>query len=141
MAKRSSTRRTRIRATSTQSRITTKLASVRTPSTHFESAQCCQLGLWQSSCTYGHVAENPEKPIQVEEDPLVEHAHQPLTMHFGPNEILINMAVQFRPEASSDSILDCIAKLESRIRETFPSVRRIFIEAESLKEHRRAPVA
>src|SRR5262245_42073396 len=30
-------------------------------------------------------------------DPNVASAHQPLTMHFGPAEILLNMTVDFRP--------------------------------------------
>jgi len=69
----------------------------------------------------------------VQKDHTVAHAHPPLTMHFGPNEILVNMSVSFKEGTSSEDILNSIATFESAIREKFPSVRRIFIEAESLR--------
>jgi hypothetical protein len=59
--------------------------------------------------------------------------HTPLTMHFAPREILVNMVVEFKNDASGEAILASIHRFESQIRHRFPSVRQIFIEAESLK--------
>jgi len=67
----------------------------------------------------------------IEADRNVANVHHPLTMHFGPDEVLLNIAVEFRSGTSSDVILDSIGKFESTIRAKFPIVRRIFIEIES----------
>jgi cation diffusion facilitator family transporter len=69
----------------------------------------------------------------VTSDPIVVRAQPPLTMHLGPADILVNMAVEFRSDATGSAILDSIAKFESAIQKQFPRVRRIFIEAECLR--------
>jgi len=69
----------------------------------------------------------------VTSDPIVVRAQPPLTMHLGPSDILVNMAVEFRGDATGSAILSSIAKFESAIQTQFPRVRRIFIEAESLR--------
>lgn len=70
----------------------------------------------------------------VQKDPIVVNAHRPLTMHFGPNEIVVNMTVEFRSGASGEAILSAIENFESAIRRNFPRIRRIFIESESLRQ-------
>jgi len=70
----------------------------------------------------------------VRTNPYVIKAHTPLTMHFGPNDILVNMTVEFRPDTPSEILLDSIADFEISIRRTFPQVQRVFIETESLKK-------
>ena len=72
----------------------------------------------------------------VGDHPLVYEGHRPLTMHFGPDEILVNMVVEFRPGTPGQAILDSMADLEARIHRRFPRIRRIFIAAEAL--HRAA---
>ena len=67
-------------------------------------------------------------------DPLVVRASPPLTMHFSPEEILLNMVVEFRPEASGNAMIESIDRFESEIRRRFPMVRQIFIEAESFRK-------
>jgi divalent metal cation (Fe/Co/Zn/Cd) transporter len=69
----------------------------------------------------------------VSDDPIVVTARRPMTMHFAPDQILVNMEVKFDPKASSDKIIESIDTLETRIRERLPNVRHIFIEAESWK--------
>jgi len=69
----------------------------------------------------------------VAEDTDVAVAGHPLTMHFGPDEILLNLDVRFRPELSSERIMSVIDRLEQTIRNRYPEIRRIFIEAESLR--------
>jgi len=73
----------------------------------------------------------------IENDPNVANAHTPLTMHFGPNEILVNIGVEFRSGTSSNIILDSIRRFEATIRAKFPLVRRIFIEIEPPKKPQR----
>jgi len=72
-------------------------------------------------------------------DPLVAYAHAPLTMHLGPNEILLNMVVDFHTNASREAIRESIDRLEAEILDQFPAIRRIFIEPETSQSarHRR----
>lgn len=66
-------------------------------------------------------------------DPI-ERTNEVLTMHMGPNYILVNVSADFSPDASSDEVEGSIAELDKRIKKRFPKVKRIFVEAES-REH------
>ena len=66
-------------------------------------------------------------------DPI-ERTNEVLTMHMGPNYILVNVSADFAPDASSDDVEGSIAELDKRIKKRFPNVKRIFVEAES-REH------
>jgi cation diffusion facilitator family transporter len=65
------------------------------------------------------------------EDADVQSFDPPLTMHLGPNDILLNLSLTFKPEVSQ--LPQTIDRLGARIREQHPSITRIFIEAEALK--------
>jgi len=67
-----------------------------------------------------------------EADPAVVQASRPLTMHFGPDRVLLNLDIEFRPELTADEVAAAVDRLEARIRKEHPSIRRIFIEAEAL---------
>jgi cation diffusion facilitator family transporter len=67
------------------------------------------------------------------EDADVVEAGRPLTMHFGPDEVLLNLDVRFRSGLSSETIMGAVDRLERGIRERHPEIKRIFIEAESLR--------
>jgi cation diffusion facilitator family transporter len=64
--------------------------------------------------------------------PAVEKAAPPLTMHFGPYEILVNLNVRFHSEASAAQIETAVAEMERTIREAHPEVKQVFIEAHGL---------
>ena len=66
-------------------------------------------------------------------DPI-EQTNEVLTMHMGPDYILVNVSADFSPDASSDEVEGSIAELDKRIKKRFPKVKRIFVEAES-REH------
>jgi len=55
-----------------------------------------------------------------------------LTMHMGPEDILVNLDLQFRDGLTTDDIEIAIDNIEKSIREAVPEVRKIFIEAESI---------
>jgi len=56
-----------------------------------------------------------------------------LTMHMGPHYILVNVSVDFDDSMDATAIENTVAELEAMIRERFPRVKRIFIEAEKLR--------
>jgi divalent metal cation (Fe/Co/Zn/Cd) transporter len=58
---------------------------------------------------------------------------RPLSLYFGPNEVLVNLDVNFVDELTSDEIEETIDRIEAGIREAIPPVNRIYIEADSIK--------
>jgi len=77
------------------------------------------------------------------EDGLTEKVNEVLTMHVGPEFILVNVSVDFRDSASAADVEQAIAALDRRIREAHPRVKRVFIEAEAMHRglSRQAPPA
>ncbi len=62
----------------------------------------------------------------------------PLTMHMGPNDIIVNLEVEFDPGLDTESLERTIDTLEARIRRKYPDVSRIYIEADGLRSRRDA---
>ncbi|MDZ7693473.1 MAG: cation diffusion facilitator family transporter [Balneolaceae bacterium] len=56
--------------------------------------------------------------------------NETLTMHMGPNFILVNISVDYRDNISSQEVENSISRLNKEIKENFPRVKRIFVEAE-----------
>jgi divalent metal cation (Fe/Co/Zn/Cd) transporter len=69
-----------------------------------------------------------------EGDPDVLAVRRPLTMHMGPRAVLLTMDVSFRSELTSGELSAAIDRLESKITQGHPEIRRIYIEAQSLKD-------
>jgi cation diffusion facilitator family transporter len=57
------------------------------------------------------------------------------TMHFGPNEILVAMSVDFRDDLTASDVEDTVARLEHAIRAAYPQAGRIYVEAQSFASH------
>ncbi len=68
----------------------------------------------------------------VASDPDVEEALPPLTMHFGPHEIMLALNVRFRADISANAVATAVDRLEARLREAHPDIRRIFVEAKAV---------
>jgi cation diffusion facilitator family transporter len=68
-----------------------------------------------------------------ESDPEVAKVRPPRTMHLGPEDVLLNLDVQFRDGLSSTEIASAIERLETKIRQKYPEIRQISIEADNLK--------
>ncbi|UII24176.1 cation diffusion facilitator family transporter [Fulvivirga ligni] len=67
-----------------------------------------------------------------QENASVDSLEEPLTMHFGPHEVLLAVNVQFKTGLSAEEIEHSVDDLETTIKKEFPIIRRIFIEAESI---------
>jgi cation diffusion facilitator family transporter len=68
----------------------------------------------------------------VESDPAVVRACKPLSMYFGPDQILVGLDVQFRHGLSSQELEEAVDRIEAAIRRRLPQVRHIFLKAESI---------
>jgi cation diffusion facilitator family transporter len=69
----------------------------------------------------------------LDEDPQVGVYKRPLSLYFGPNEVLVNLDVTFERGMNSSEIEVAVDRLESKIKEAIPTVNRIFIEAETVR--------
>lgn len=67
-----------------------------------------------------------------EDDPATEGVQSPLTMHLGPHQVLLVINVRFREELSSAEVTAAVDRLERKIRQQHPDIKRIFIDAGSL---------
>lgn len=68
-------------------------------------------------------------------DDRIKRTNELLTMHFGPDEILLNASLDFKDGLSAETVEAAISEFESAIKLKFPSIRRIFIEAQSWSGH------
>lgn len=79
--------------------------------------------------------ENLEKidSILVAEPRVIRHKH-PLSLYFGPNEVLVNLDVHFEDGLTSDQIEETIDRIEASIKTAVPNVNRIYVEAETIRK-------
>lgn len=68
-------------------------------------------------------------------EPGVVGLNDARTMHFGPNEVLVALSLDFRNDLTAAQVEDTVARLEHRIRCAYPQAGRIYIEAQSLASH------
>jgi cation diffusion facilitator family transporter len=64
-------------------------------------------------------------------EPSIREVWPPLTMHLGPEEVLVNLSLRFHKGFSGEHVVETVARLERAIRRLHPEVTRIFVEAES----------
>lgn len=60
----------------------------------------------------------------------ISHINEVLTMHMGPDFILANISVDFADSKTADDIENVIAIIDKNIKQQFPQIKRVFIEAE-----------
>lgn len=60
----------------------------------------------------------------------IEHVNEILTMHMGPEYILVNISVDFRDSLPVGAIEKTVGGLDIKIKSAFPRVKRVFVEAE-----------
>lgn len=70
----------------------------------------------------------------VSRDEMIDEVYRLLSMHFGPEEVLLNIEVRFRPGLSAKDLSATVDRIEKSITKKHPEVRNVFIEAESLAE-------
>ncbi|MEL6930008.1 MAG: cation diffusion facilitator family transporter [Cyanobacteria bacterium J06600_6] len=76
----------------------------------------------------------------VNDDPAVDKTIKVLTLHFGPEEILLNLEIKFVDEQETEELAIAIERLESSIRSQHPEIKDIFIEAKSISAKRKASI-
>lgn len=72
------------------------------------------------------------------EDPAVAKVVKVLTLHFGPQEILLNLEIEFNEDLGTGELAIAVERLETSIRNQHLEVKNIFIEAKSIAASRKA---
>ena len=67
----------------------------------------------------------------------VARVNELLTMHMAPRQVLVNLSLDFENNLTADEVEMVVSRLETRMREAFPEVTRVFIEAQSRAAHSR----
>ena len=60
----------------------------------------------------------------------IQHINEILTMHMGPDFVLANISVDFADNISAQQVETDIAAIDRGIKQAFPQIKRVFIEAE-----------
>jgi cation diffusion facilitator family transporter len=118
---------------------------------HFDGAASVTIGLilgavavWLAWETHGLlIGEAASKPVRdkiariVTSQSGVKHLNELLTMHVGPEAILVTLSVDFEDGLPSEAVEATVSELNREIRDAVPDVSRVFIEAESYGAHKR----
>lgn len=60
------------------------------------------------------------------------------SMHFGPEDILVTLSLDFVDHINAGDVETIISTMERRIKQTYPQVTRVYIEAQSWSAHSRS---
>jgi cation diffusion facilitator family transporter len=63
--------------------------------------------------------------------PRIKHVNEILTLHMGPDFILLNLSVDFVDSILAGDLEDTILRLNRQIKQTYPKIKRVFVEAEA----------
>jgi cation diffusion facilitator family transporter len=69
-------------------------------------------------------------------EPGVVGLNQARTMHFGPNEVLVVLSLDFEDTLPAGEVERIVTRLERKIKVAHPDVRQVFIEAQSFAADR-----
>lgn len=70
-------------------------------------------------------------------EPGVVGLNQARTMHFGPNDVLVVLSLDFDDALPGGEVERIVTRIEQKIKQAHPDVRQVFIEAQSFDADRR----
>jgi cation diffusion facilitator family transporter len=73
-------------------------------------------------------------------EPGVVGLNQARTMHFGPNEVLVALSLDFEDSLEAGEVERIVTRIERQLRDAYPEIGHVFIEAQSFDADRRAGV-
>ena len=62
---------------------------------------------------------------------IVENVNEILTMHMGPDYVLVNLSLDFADSCLAKDVEKTISDIDKKLKKQFPEIKRIFIEAEA----------
>ncbi|MBY6265306.1 cation transporter [Azospirillum sp. 412522] len=70
----------------------------------------------------------------VQEEDVVDHVNEVLTIHLGPTAVIVNLSVDVRDEVGAGEVEQALARIERRVKERFPEISRVFTELRAAGE-------
>ena len=70
-------------------------------------------------------------------EPGVVGLNQARTMHFGPNEVLVVLSLDFEDQVPAGEVERIVTRIERKLRDAYPEVGQVFIEAQSFDADQR----
>ena len=70
-----------------------------------------------------------------EDDPLILHTNEVVTLHMGPDAIIVAMSVDFADGIAAEHLETTVTKLNAKVKAVDPRILRVFIEAEGQRNH------
>ena len=71
-------------------------------------------------------------------EPGVDRVNELLTMHFGPDDVLVAMSLDFTDSLPASNVEVAVTSIEKSIKSAHPEVSRVFVEAQSFDAHLRS---
>jgi cation diffusion facilitator family transporter len=68
-------------------------------------------------------------------DPTVARPNEILTMHFGPQDVLVALSLDFIDTGTAAEVERAVTRIERQIKAVHPEVKRVFIEAQDREAH------
>jgi cation diffusion facilitator family transporter len=68
-----------------------------------------------------------------EADPGVKKMLMPLTMHFGPDTVLLTVDIEFHKRLSATEVEEAVDRLDKSIRTQYPNIKHIYIQAGAIR--------
>ncbi len=65
-------------------------------------------------------------------DPAVDGVERALTVHFGPDTVVLNLDLRFRRGLRAGDVVEAVARIERALRGAHPELKFIFVEGSAL---------
>lgn len=67
----------------------------------------------------------------VSEDPDVERINGMITVHLGPDQIVVALSLEFKDDRSTSAIEDCVERIEARLKERRSDIASVFVKPQT----------
>lgn len=65
----------------------------------------------------------------------VEHMNELRSIHFGPEDVLVALSLDFHNHLNAGQVESTIYELERTLKQRFPEIKRVFIEVQARRDH------
>ena len=76
-----------------------------------------------------------------QDEPSVHRAGWPLTMHLGPDDVLLALDAEFKTGVPAEEVARAVNRIEDAVRQRFPEIGRIYIESRRVTAPEAGPEA
>ena len=68
-------------------------------------------------------------------EPTVSRINEILSMHFGPDDVLVALSLDFVDSKTAGEVETAVTRMEQQIKKAHPEITRLFIEAQGRDAH------